>query len=217
MLFVIGEYNKKEGVHDKGQFNVKALEIIMHENYGANNGISNDICLVRVENMNDKKPDACKGCYQPICLPMQGEHISPGKHCWVAGWGNTTPGSTTGSNKLRDIGINVMSTNYCRKTSLIGEDDSGSFLVQDDVEFCAGIPDRDGNGLTDAGKGVCAGDGGSPLVCVVNEKAYLTGMVSWSFGCGTEGNPTVFTKISAFQEWIWNNMNGPSTDDTPIA
>ena len=206
MHFVIGEYNKKEGVHDKGQFNVKALQMIVHEEYGAENGISNDICLVKVENMNDKKPNACKGCYQPICLPHEGEHAYPGKHCWVAGWGATTP-ANTGSNKLRDIGLNVMSTDYCRETSLINENSpTGEFLVQDNVEFCAGIPDRDGNGLTDAGKGVCAGDGGGPLVCVNDGKAILNGMVSWSFGCGAEGNPTVFTKMSAFRSWIETNM-----------
>ena len=82
-------------MHDVGQFNVKALEVIIHENYGAVNGISNDICLVRVENMDENKSPKCDDCYAPICLPPQGGQPPAGRHCWLAGWGGTG-GTTTG-------------------------------------------------------------------------------------------------------------------------
>ena len=41
---------------DVGEFTVDAEEIIIHPNYGADNGISNDICLLRVPNLSEQKP-----------------------------------------------------------------------------------------------------------------------------------------------------------------
>ena len=199
---------------DVGQFNVKALEVIIHENYGARNGISNDICLVRVENMAAKKPDKCVDCYSPICLPPQGVDPQAGQHCWLAGWGATST-TSTGSNKLRDVGLNVMSHNYCKAKSIMGETDA--FPVVESVEFCAGVSDRDGNGLTDPGRGACVGDGGGPFVCIVNNSPILCGMTSWGFHCGKEGHPTVMTKVSAFRDWIDQHINSQPSIAPPGA
>ena len=41
--------------YDGGEFTVGAEEIIIHPNYGADNGYSNDICLLRVPNLSEKK------------------------------------------------------------------------------------------------------------------------------------------------------------------
>ena len=41
---------------DVGEFAVDAEEIIIHPNYGADNGISNDICLLRVPTLSEQKP-----------------------------------------------------------------------------------------------------------------------------------------------------------------
>ena len=41
---------------DEGEFYVVAEEIIMHPNYGADNQISNDICLLRVPTLSEQKP-----------------------------------------------------------------------------------------------------------------------------------------------------------------
>ena len=30
----------------------------------------------------------------------------------------------------------------------------------------------------------------------------LTGITSWSIGCGQENQPSVYTRISEFQDWI---------------
>ena len=173
----------------------------------------NDICLVKVQNLEAKKPASCNNCYSSVCLPPQGVHRPAGEHCWVAGWGDTSGASKApgGSNKLRDVGLNVMSNDYCRKhTSNHFFDLDGEFRVDDETAFCGGLPDRDGNGLTDGGKGACVGDGGSPFVCVddinygadIDYGAVLTGMVSWSNECGKEGGPTVFTKMSEYRDWI---------------
>ena len=51
-----------------------------------------------------------------------------------------------------------------------------------DDEICAGIPDADGDNLTEAGVDSCQGDSGGPLVCDVGGAATLTGIVSWGSG-----------------------------------
>ena len=45
----------------------------------------------------------------------------------------------------------------------------------------------------------CQGDIGGPLVCG-NE---LVGITSFATGCGDL--PWIFTRVSAFYEWIWDN------------
>lgn len=78
--------------------------------------------------------------------------------------------------------------------------------------FCAG-----GEGGNDA----CQGDGGSGLVCQSDGFYELTGLVSWGqyflkqtplfsllphthtgFGCGRNGVPGVYVKVSSFVGWI---------------
>ena len=63
----------------------------------------------------------------------------------MAGWGVTEEG--VGSNTLKSVGINVMSQEYCLTHA-------GFSLQSDDI--CAGIPDLNGDGGTDGGKGLRA-------------------------------------------------------------
>ena len=58
------------------------------------------------------------------------------------------------------------------------------------------------------GKDTCQGDSGGPLVC----DDFLVGVTSFGKGCGDY--PGVYTRVSAFYEWIWDNEDPPTT--TPI-
>ena len=130
MSITIGEFNKKS--YDKGQFKVKPLQKIIHENYGwrsnkffylytyiylifrskfelhqsAKNGISNDICLIKTESLKEKAPKTCRNCFRTVCLPDDDRAATDGAHCWLAGW-DATPSAPNGSAKLKDIAINI--------------------------------------------------------------------------------------------------------------
>ena len=127
-------------------------------------------------------------------------HSTHGQHCWIGGWGTVRSGSQY-SNKLKESGVNVMSSEYCLLNSQL----SLSYL-RPEVEFCAGTPDRDSNGLTDGGTDTCQGDSGGPLICANGQQPVLYGITSWGFGCGVEGYPGVYTKVAPVTPWIQKMM-----------
>ena len=49
----------------------------------------------------------------------------------------------------------------------------------------------------------CQGDSGGPLIKVaVNGCPYQVGVVSWGFGCARPGVPGIYTRVSAYADWI---------------
>ena len=100
---------------------------------------------------------------------------------------------------LKSVGVNIMSAEYCTANSHPDNPFRG------DDEFCAGQPDCDGNNKTDPGSDSCQNDSGGPLVCAVDGKAVITGIVSRGAGCAFEGYPGIYGEVFDYLSWINQN------------
>ena len=58
------------------------------------------------------------------------------------------------------------------------------------------------------GQDACAGDSGSPLVIPGDsaQEDVLVGIVSFGRGCGRPNFPGVYTRLSAFSDYVWGNI-----------
>ncbi|CAB4060531.1 TMPRSS13 [Lepeophtheirus salmonis] len=61
------------------------------------------------------------------------------------------------------------------------------------------------------GKDACQGDSGGPLFITLGtsedtKRAFLIGIVSRGSGCGSHGNPGIYTRVNAFLPWIRERM-----------
>ena len=152
-----------------------------------------DICLIRIE------ADLSTGRDEMPCLP---ENVDIDKFngvpCWNIGWGTDELGNSY-SRRMKSIGLNLMSQNYCT---------AHSFWEVEDGYLCGGLPPNDKTPtmgwkhVTAGGKEACHGDYGAPLICDINGKATLVGV--HSFGdlteCGLDGRPAIHTEVEQAKE-----------------
>ena len=53
----VGDWNRQ--ANDVGEFTVRPTRMWIHENYGDINGISSDICLLKIPDLNSAMPESC--------------------------------------------------------------------------------------------------------------------------------------------------------------
>lgn len=90
---------------------------------------------------------------------------------------------------LREVEVPVLS--HCKNI----EDEVGD-------EICAGF--------TEGGRDACQGDSGGPFLCKnpnMPNQWYLAGVVSHGEGCARPNEPGVYTRISKYREWIFENAS----------
>ena len=90
--------------------------------------------------------------------------------------------------------------------------DDDKFILNED-EICAGLPHSSrqeknlkNNFVTASGRDACQGDSGGPLICSIDGRAVLTGVVSHGSGCGEEGKPGIYAKVSYFKKWFQSGL-----------
>jgi secreted trypsin-like serine protease len=110
--------------------------------------------------------------------------LTPGTKLRVSGWGLTTENGNF-STDLLWVEVPVSARTVCadRYPNRI-----------DNTKICAG----------DSAKDSCQGDSGGPLSGYPSSGVLLIGIVSFGYGCGREGFPGVYTRVSAFADWIRN-------------
>ena len=147
-------------------------------------------------------------CVLPACLPKKEPDF--GTACHVAGFGVFNAGSTYPlPSKLQVAEINIFDREYCADHATISRRvHQNDYQSLDETEFCAGVPDIDGDGYIDGGSDACQGDSGGPLICNVDGRAVLTGIVAWGVKCGQKGSPGVYTDVNFLSDWVMNHSQG---------
>lgn len=65
-------------------------------------------------------------------------------------------------------------------------------------------------GSTTAARDSCNGDSGGPLTRMTGEGRVLVGLVSWGRGCAVAGIPGIYTRVSAYRNWIAQAKAAPA-------
>lgn len=190
----IGEWNLKseEDCSDPNICADKPVDLdvesyVVHEGYDPKN-IHNDVALIKLaRSVNFTE------FISPVCLPLTEElqnQAIEGNELTIIGWRTTVRGQ-----EVQD----VYGSRYKLPDNVCGVDSETCRAVYPklkDSELCAG---------GEAGKDSCHGDSGGCLVAQKHEFWYQYGVVS-GYGCGSQGVPSVYARVSSFVDWIKKHM-----------
>uniref|UniRef100_G1TXQ2 Peptidase S1 domain-containing protein n=1 Tax=Oryctolagus cuniculus TaxID=9986 RepID=G1TXQ2_RABIT len=180
---VLGEYDRAVTEGPEQVIPINAGDIFVHprwKSYCVPCG--NDITLIKLSRSAQLTAEV-----QPAQLPPAGDILAHGTECYVTGWGTTSTGGSL-LNKLQQAPLPVVDHAHCARLTWWG------LLVRRSM-VCAGRGDVS----------ACNGDSGGPLNCPAADGSWqVHGVTSFasSRGCNTERKPTVFTRVSAFIDWI---------------
>ncbi|XP_038190293.1 chymotrypsin-C [Arvicola amphibius] len=157
--------------------------------------VRNDIAIIKLAN-----PVELSDTIKVACLPEEGVVLPQDYPCYVTGWGRLwTDGPI--ADVLQQGLQPIVNHATCSRWDWW-------FLMVSKSMVCAG-----GDGVISA----CNGDSGGPLNCPAEDGSWqLHGIVSFgsSQGCNVPKKPVVFTRVSAYIDWInearWLELRQPS-------
>uniref|UniRef100_A0A8C5M9H6 Ovochymase-2 n=1 Tax=Leptobrachium leishanense TaxID=445787 RepID=A0A8C5M9H6_9ANUR len=171
------------------------LGIYLHEQFlYPNIPVEYDIALVKLNGDVEASDEI-----DFACLPPAGQVLSQSYRCHATGWGDETGNSLApkAAEALNQVPLPVIPFEVCRTPQYWW------FQVRDSM-ICAGYI------LPDELKSVCQGDSGGPLACpsLTNSSIWeVHGITSFGvIGCIMDKKPSVFTRTSAYIDWIHQTM-----------
>ncbi|XP_036207762.1 chymotrypsin-C isoform X2 [Myotis myotis] len=171
---------------EPGSLFVDVDTIFVHEKWNSFL-VRNDIALIKLA-----EPVELSDTIQVACLPAEGAMLSRDYPCYVTGWGRLWTNGPI-AEELQQGLQPVVDHATCTQSDWWGA------MVKDTM-VCAG-----GDGVTSA----CNGDSGGPLNCQAESGAWeVRGIVSFGsgLGCNTHKKPAVYTRVSAYIDWINQKM-----------
>jgi secreted trypsin-like serine protease len=183
--------------------------VVRHEDYNPQTH-ENDIALLELDTPALAKP-------VKLAFSDKGALEAPGTPATVTGWGTLRAIGRDGrdvktgeivvpddprffTNELMQVEIPLVSEETCRK--------SYPGTKMDNRMICAGLPE--------GGKDSCQGDSGGPLVTKDTDGQYKQiGVVSFGRQCAAENAFGVYSRVSAFQDWLQRSTKLTFVDDTP--
>ncbi|KAL7039772.1 hypothetical protein ACKWTF_000108 [Chironomus riparius] len=187
-LVRIGDLNLYVEEDKLPELDISIDQFIVHECYDLRKQ-KNDIAVVRLTR------DAPLGKFiRPACL-MTPNTILQNNKVVATGWGLTIVHSYQTSDILQKVDLSLIRNEKC--TEIL--DDTGYSI--DNSQLCAGE--------LQGGKDTCQGDSGGPLQIVSNSNKcvyIIVGITSFGRSCGLKNSPGVYTKVSAYLDWIENKV-----------
>ncbi len=176
---------------DSGSADLKSAEIpvrrlLVHEEYNPTS-MTNDVALLL---LTESAPEFATPV--PLGSPLASAATEPAS-LRVIGKGNQTTLGWAGTQQLLEVDVPILSGESCSKQYPD---------FNNDLQVCAGAPE--------GGKDSCQGDSGGPLFRAEAGSAAasvftLEGIVSYGEGCAQSDRPGVYTRVSAYREWITKN------------
>ncbi|KAH7951431.1 hypothetical protein HPB52_008954 [Rhipicephalus sanguineus] len=178
----LGEYDFKTNTTSRLPRDFNVSRIRQHPEFRKDT-YQNDISLLRMSRRVRFTENI-----RPICLPKSPDESFIGKLATVVGWGTLSFGGPS-SSILRQVSLPVWDNTECKT----------KFTQQiPKIFLCAGT--REG------GQDACQGDSGGPLMVEDDSTQWtLIGVVSWGIKCAEKGLPGVYTRITEFLGWIYEN------------
>ncbi|XP_029142516.1 serine protease 56, partial [Protobothrops mucrosquamatus] len=179
---VLGNYDLTR--RDEGEQVVPVSRILTHPKFDPKT-FHGDVALLELT-----APVRPSAWVTPVCLPDQAAETSQ-ELCYIVGWGSLYEDGPP-AEVVMEARVPILAQDLCRAAL-------GSQLVSSAM-FCAGY--------LSGGIDSCQGDSGGPLMCwdPLLERYVLHGITSWGSGCGERGKPGVYTRITAFADWIRQQM-----------
>ncbi|RXN08185.1 complement factor D-like protein [Labeo rohita] len=168
------------GAHDltknEGSVRIEVKAYHQHPDFNVHT-FQNDILLLELEEKVQSNE-----IVKIICMPTQEGDIKPDSACSVAGWGRLSLKGRM-SKHLMEADVKIMNNTECKNKWKDKYSASEMICVY-------------GHG------GSCSGDSGGPLVC----GDTAVGVTSFGSGnvCNSSEQPEVYTKISAYLQWIYS-------------
>ncbi|RXM99788.1 Acetylcholine receptor subunit gamma [Acipenser ruthenus] len=184
---VVGEYDLTQT--DPEEQVLQVNRILTHPKFNQKS-FNNDIALVELTSSVPVSRHVA-----PVCLPSAGGEPAVGTACYVAGWGSLY------EDVVMEAKVPVLSQGTCK--SALGKELLTSTM------FCAGY--------LSGGIDSCQGDSGGPLMCQDPQTGLfqLYGITSWGNGCGERGKPGVYTRFTAFSDWVSTEIQKASGSREP--
>ncbi|KAA0724711.1 Suppressor of tumorigenicity 14 protein -like protein [Triplophysa tibetana] len=158
----------------------KASQIINHPNYNSVT-FDFDIALVQLSSSLD-----FTNYVKPVCLAAAGSVFAGGTETWVTGFGTLQSGGRP-ADTLQEVMIPIVNNINCSEAY--------SGIITSNM-ICAGL-------LNVGGKSACHGDSGGPAVNTNGSRWIQSGIVNFgSERCDDPKYPSVFARVSQFQDWI---------------
>lgn len=178
---VLGDHDRSTD-KESSTVMLEASAILIHPSYNRPVRFNNDLAIVTLSN-----PVTFTKNIRPICLPGLHTRARTGDAVTVIGWGRTREGGPS-ADVLQKSDLTVVSKPECHA---IYQNTTGSTITS--CMVCAGSKEE---------KDSCQGDSGGPLMSYILGKYYLTGVVSFGYGCARPNIPGVYARVDCARHWI---------------